>query len=62
MANPSFQIDDEKLADLDEIIKQKKLNEEIDMDTSRSDILRDLVDDYIEGNRNCSETTIPAAD
>ena len=54
MANPSFNIPDEELEQLDEIIKQKKLNEEIPLETSRSEVLRQLVQEYIEGNGNIS--------
>ena len=54
MANPSFQIDDETLDELDSIIWEKKVAGEIDRDTSRSDVIRDLVEEYIEGNGNTS--------
>lgn len=56
MAGPSFQIDDQKLDQFDEIIFQKKAAGELDRDTSRSDVLRQLVEDYIEGNRSTSTT------
>ena len=54
MANPSFQIDQEKLDEFDEIILQKKARGEIDRDTSRSEVIRQLVEEYVEGNGNCS--------
>jgi len=56
MANPSFSIDDELLEDLDEIIRQKKLAQDIPMDTSRSEIIAGLVEEYVEGNGNTSTT------
>ena len=54
MANPSFQVDDELLDELDEIIWQKKKDGELSRKTSRSDILRELVEEYVEGNGNIS--------
>ncbi|WP_134672644.1 ribbon-helix-helix domain-containing protein [Halorussus marinus] len=60
MANPSFSIADEKLEELDTIITHKKLEGDIPMDASRSQVLRDLVEEYIEGNRNISIDTATA--
>lgn len=60
MANPSFQIDDEKLQKLDDIIWEKKQAGELPRDASRSDVLREIVDEYIEGNGNSSTTKTPA--
>lgn len=62
MANPSFQIDDETLEKLDSIIWEKKVAGEIDRETSRSDVIRDLVEEYIEGNGNTSARTPVTAD
>jgi len=58
MANPSFQIPDEKLDDFDRIINIKKATGDLDSDTSRSDVLRELVEDYVEGNRNSLPNTV----
>lgn len=57
MANPSFQIDDDKLNDFDRIIALKRGHGDLPSGTNRSDVLRELVDEYIEGNGNTSETT-----
>jgi len=62
MANPSFQIDDETLERLDSIIWEKKVEGELDRDVSRSDVIRDLVEEYIEGNGNSSTKTPVTAD
>lgn len=50
MANVSFQIDDERLEELDQIINIKKAKGELEGNTSRSDVLREIVQEYIEGN------------
>ena len=63
MANPSFQVDDELLDQLDEIIWQKMKDGELPRNTSRSDILRDLVEEYVEGNGSISNSpTMQPAD
>lgn len=59
MANPSFQVDDELLEQFDQIILQKKAQGELDPKTSRSDVLRDLVEEYVEGNWSTSTKAIP---
>ena len=61
MANPSFQIPDEQLEEFDEVIWQKKKNGELSRKDSRSDVLRMLVEEYIEGNGNSSTTMSPQA-
>lgn len=61
MANPSFSIDDELLEEFDEIIFQKKVNGDLPRDASRSSVLAQLVEDYVEGNRNTSTTNLAAA-
>lgn len=60
MPTPSFQISEEKLEQLDDIIWEKKGAGELPRDASRSDILRQLVEEYIEGNGNTSKT-VPKA-
>lgn len=62
MANPSFSIDDELLDEFDTIILQKKAQGEIPRDTSRSEVIRDLVEGYVEGNASTSPTRIATAD
>ena len=62
MANPSFQIDEQLLDDFDEIIFQKKARGELDRDTSRSEVIRRLVEEYVEGNGRTSKAMAPMAD
>jgi metal-responsive CopG/Arc/MetJ family transcriptional regulator len=64
MATPSFQIDDTKLEELDQVINIKKARGELDSDKSRSDVLRQLVEEYVEGNETSWTTSkaTPAAD
>jgi len=57
MANPSFQIDDETLEEFDKVINLKKATGELDSNTSRSDVLRELVEEYVEGNPNSLPNT-----
>ncbi|MCD2204386.1 hypothetical protein [Halobacterium sp. KA-6] len=57
MANPSFSIDDEVLDDLDDVIWEKKVAGELDKNTSRSEVVQGLIEDYIEGNGNSSTGT-----
>lgn len=60
MANPSISIPDDLLDDFDEVIRQKKLAEEIPMDTSRSEVVQQLIEEYVEGNANTSSTAMAA--
>lgn len=64
MANPSVSIPDEVLDDFDTVIKQKKLAQEMDMDLSRSELITQLIQEYVEGNGNTSngKTTPATAD
>ena len=55
MANPSFQIDDDLLGEFDDIIWQKQTEGELSRKTSRSDILRELVEEYVKNNREYLE-------
>ncbi len=60
--NVSFNADEDLVEDFDEIIFQKKAAGELDRDTSRSDILRDLLEDYVEGNGSTSTAPTATAD
>lgn len=62
MANPSFSIPDDTLEEFDQIILNKKAKGEIPMDTSRSKVIRDLVEEYVEGNENTSKMMAKTAD
>ena len=48
MPNASFQIDEEKLEAFDRKIKRQQLNGDLPSDASRSDVLRDLIADYVD--------------
>lgn len=54
MPNPSFSIDDELLEEFDRTIWAKKVAGDLDKDTSRSEVIQDLIEDYVEGNANTS--------
>ena len=62
MANPSFSIPDDTLEEFDQIILNKKAKGEIPMDTSRSKVIRDLVEEDVEGNENSSKMMAKTAD
>lgn len=65
MGNPSFQIDDETLAEFDRIIEIKNVIGEHETSKQRSEVLRDLVREYIEGNEyslNGSTPSLTTAD
>ena len=57
MANPSFSIPDETLEEFDRIILQKKVNGDLSAGASRSEVIRSLVEEYVEGNE--SSLTMP---
>lgn len=57
MATPSFQISDEKLDEFDRIINIKKATGDLPSSANRSDVLRELVDEYVEGNENSLNNT-----
>jgi metal-responsive CopG/Arc/MetJ family transcriptional regulator len=48
MAKPSVSMPDEMLEDLDDAIEQLKLKEELDLNTSRSEVIQDLVEDWLD--------------
>jgi len=50
MPNASFQIDREKLDEFDKQIKRKQIDGELPTDASRSDILREMVKEFVEGD------------
>lgn len=50
MPNVSFQMDQEKVDELDHLITIKQAKGELDSTDSRSDVLRMLVEEYVEGN------------
>lgn len=58
MANPSISIDDELLEDFDDVIWELKSEGEIPRDTSRSEVVADLIEEFVEGNGSIS--TVPA--
>lgn len=58
MANPSVSVPDELLEDFDEVIKQKKLDEELPLETSRSEVIAQLMEDYVEGNLSTSNGSV----
>jgi metal-responsive CopG/Arc/MetJ family transcriptional regulator len=51
MANPSISVDDEVLDQFDEINDRRRLAEELDLDTSRSEVIQRLMEEYIEEHR-----------
>ena len=59
MANPSFTVDDEMLDEFDEVIWQKKMDGDLSREATRSDVLRELIENYIEGNGASSKTATP---
>lgn len=62
MANPSFEIDDEKLEEFDQVILQKKAAGELDSKVSRSEVIRMMIEEYVEGNGNISRAPRAIAD
>ena len=56
MTNASFQIDKDRLQEFDRKIKEKQIEGELPSDASRSDVLREMVADYVE-NDDCGEAT-----
>ena len=50
MPNASFQIDREKLDEFDKQIKRKQIDGELPTDASRSGILREMVEEFVEGD------------
>ena len=59
MAKPSVSMPDELLDDFDDVILEKKVAGELDRDTSRSEVIQDLMADWIENHE--SEENRPTA-
>jgi metal-responsive CopG/Arc/MetJ family transcriptional regulator len=55
MATPTFTIDDATLEDFDDIILQQKANGDLDRDTTRSQLIRELVEEYVAEHRGVIE-------
>jgi len=52
MAKPSLSIPDELLEEFDEEIDEKRRSGEFELDTSRSEVVRELMRQWLEGNSN----------
>lgn len=66
MVSPSFSMSEELLQSFDETLNELKRKGEIDMDKRRSEVVRELMQEWIEENRtaeqgNCQSTTSEAA-
>lgn len=62
MARPSVSIPDELLDDFDDEIMRRKLDGELPREVTRSDVVRELMAGWLEGNSNPPSTPqIPAA-
>lgn len=59
MAKPSFSIPDELLEEFDDQIDEKRLNGEFDLDTSRSEVVREFMRQWTEGNLNWTLSDSP---
>lgn len=57
MAKPSVSIPDELLDDFDDEIMRRKLNDELPRKTTRSDVVRLLMEAWIQGNVTQPSTT-----
>ena len=75
MARPSFTVPDDLLEDFDDVIWELQRRGELDRDDSRSSVVRELMEDWIEeqtdehgkeilpeGNGSTAATPIPTAD
>jgi len=62
MATPTFTIDDDTLEDFDEIILQQKARGKLERDTTRSQLIRELVEDYVDEHRGVLEEDTAQAD
>lgn len=51
MVSPSFSMDEDLLKEFDETLNELKREGEIDMDTRRSEIVRELMRTWIDENR-----------
>lgn len=62
MAKPSVSIPDELLEEFDDRIDDMRLSGDLDLDTTRSEVIQELVRQWLEGNstsisRTSSDTT-----
>lgn len=67
MAKPSIYIPDELYEEFDERVTEMRLSQEIDIDTSRSQVIQQLIQQWLEGNLNltsnrCKKPTKTTAD
>lgn len=66
MAKPSVSIPDELLDDFDEKVDKMRRSGEMDLDTSRSEVIQELMRQWLEGNStstsNPSKSATIAAD
>jgi len=52
MAKPSVSIPDELLDEFDDKIDEKRRSGEMDLDTTRSEVVQELMREWLEGNLN----------
>ncbi|WP_336359019.1 CopG family ribbon-helix-helix protein [Haloarcula sp. CGMCC 1.6347] len=52
MAKPSVSIPDELLDEFDAKIDEKRRSGEMDLDTTRSEVVQELMREWLEGNLN----------
>lgn len=52
MARPSVSVPDDLLEDFDDKIWELKVEEEVKRDTTRSDVMQELMRQWVEGNLN----------
>jgi metal-responsive CopG/Arc/MetJ family transcriptional regulator len=55
MVSPSFSMSEELLQSFDETLNEMKREGEIDMDTRRSEVVREMMREWIEENRKVEE-------
>lgn len=56
MAKPSIYIPDEVLDDFDERITEMRRSGEVDINTSRSEVIQELINQWLEGNSTLTST------
>lgn len=62
MANTGITVPDELLEDFDDKVFELKAEGEIDRDASRSEVIRTLMEEWVEGNSTSSLTATAKAD
>jgi len=60
MAHPSISIPDELLEDFDRAIAIKKAQGDLDMDASRSSVVREFIEEFVEELDEGNSNTTPA--